>query len=120
MLGDERIEGGAGHLDRGVPNLVLPTTGPIGGGHEIRRGSRDGGIGRVDLENDGAHAPPAGRLEQRHALVAAMDRPYCTRAQRLRLQRYHARSKTPEAPRPVADVGADVEGEVAGAQEARV
>ena len=63
---------------------------------------------------------PAGRLEQRHAVVAGIDRPDGARAQRLRLQRHHARAEPAEAAGAVADMGADVEGEVARAQEAGV
>ena len=62
----------------------------------------------------------AGRLDQRHAVVARIDRADGARAQRLRLQRHHARAEPAEAADAVADMAADVEGEIARPHEARV
>ena len=87
---------------------------------EIGRGGGDGGIGRVDPQRQLAGLAPHADSTSVTSLIARVDRADRARAQRLRLQRHHARAETAKAADAVADVAADVEGEIAGADEAGI
>ena len=63
------------------------------------------GLAELIAQRQRAGALAAGRLDQRHAVVAGVDRPDRARAQRLRLQRHHPRAEAAEAADAVADVG---------------
>ena len=62
----------------------------------------------------------AGGLDQGDLAVAGIDGADRTRAQRLRLERDDPRANAAEAADAVADMAADVEGELAGLEEARI
>ena len=84
-------------------------------------GGRDGRVRRVELERRSRpRASPAAASTSVTVRIAAMDQAQGAGRARLRLERDDARAEPAEGRDAVADMGADVEGEVAGLQEARI
>ena len=120
MARDQRVERRGGNLDLAVPDLLLPAFRPARRADEGVGGRRNGGVGAVDPQPHDTFGIAAGGLDQRDLRVAAMDQPQRTRRPRLRFERDHMRTKPTEAGDAVADMRADVEGEVAPLQKPAV
>ena len=72
------------------------------------------------MEGDLALPLPRRRRDERDRRIAAVDEAQDPGRARLRLERDDAGAEAPEGRDAVADMGADVEGEIAGLQEARI
>ena len=114
---NETVEGQARHGDGVVPDLALPPRRSIGGADEIRRSGRDRRVGAVDVERQRALRRTGGGLQQDHRGVAAVDQPDRPRRPGLRLEGDDTGAEAAEGGDAVADMGADVEGEIAGFDE---
>ncbi len=120
VLGDQMIEGGDRQAQFGVPFLPFPADGAAGGGDEGVGGGGDGRVGGVDAQHRLAWRAADQGSHPHHLRIAAEQQPQQPRQPRLRLHRHHARAEAAEAGGAVADMGADVEGEIALRQEAGV
>ena len=117
MGGDQRIERRDRQGQRRVPALALPARCALGGGDEGLAGGGDGRVGGVEPQRGRARRGADQRGQARHRGIVAEEQAHQPRQPRLRLDRDDTGAEPPEARRAVADMGADVEGEVAGAEE---
>ena len=115
VLRDQRIQRRDRQADLGIPALALPARCAVGGGDEVGAGGGDGGVGGVEAQHRLARHGADQRRDARHAGIAAEEQAQQAREARLRLDRHHAGADAAEARRAVADMRADVEGEIARA-----
>jgi hypothetical protein len=120
VLGDQVVERGDGQAQLGVPFLAFPADGAPGGGDEGvgRRGDRR--VGGVDAQHRLARRAADEGGDPHHLRIAPEDEAQQPREPRLRLDGHDARAEAAETGRAVADMRADIEGELALGQEAGV
>ena len=115
---DQRIERRHRHAMVLVPVLALPAGRAVRGGDEGVRGGGDGRVGDVELELDGAGVAADRDLLDVDRAVAAVEQAQRRDQRGLRLDRDDARAKPAKRGNAVADMGADVEHQIAGRHEA--
>ena len=112
MLADQIIERRNGHFDYPVPDLIFPARRTMRGDNEIGRCGCDGRIGRVDLQFQHADLGAAGCRDKYHLWITVIDRTNDPATIKLWLKRNHPRTETPKAGNPIANVAANIEGQI--------
>ena len=117
---DQRVERGYRHRHRRGPALTLPARRAVRGGDERPRAGGDRRVAQVQVQVEQAFAGTDCCIDDGHLRVAAVQAVQHADQHRLRFDRHHAAAETSETGDTVADMAADVEGEIAGGQELAV
>ena len=114
------IERRDGDLDLAIPRLPFPSPGPGSRAQKRGRCRSHSRIGRIDVQHQQSFMRAASRLDQLHLSIGTVDGARHTCAVCLGFKGNNPRAKPSKGCDAISDMRADINGKIAGSNEAAI